>query len=73
MAILVLEFKKIESNDETKDIFYSNSKAEKIINESDIIDVFESIYVPTISNIQKYIGGSSGWIIDSAIGHIINI
>ena len=41
---LVLEFKKIQNNDKTLYItFYSNSKAETIINESDIDDVFESI------------------------------
>ena len=37
-------FKKIESDDKTKyDNFYSNSKAEMIINDSDIDDVFESV------------------------------
>ena len=42
VATLVLQFKKIESNDETKyRTFYSNSKAEKTINESDIDNVFE--------------------------------
>ena len=36
-------FKKAEGNDETKyDSFYSHSKIEAIINESDINDVFES-------------------------------
>ena len=41
---LVLVFKKIESDDKTKyDNFYSNSKAEMIINDSDIDDVFESV------------------------------
>ena len=53
-------------------IFYSDSKAETAITESDIDDVFESICVTTISNIQTSLGGSS-WIIDSAIDHIINI
>ena len=42
MTILVLGFKKIESDDETKyTIFYSNSKSETISSESDIDDVFE--------------------------------
>ena len=42
VKILVLEFKKIESDDETKyTIFYSNSKSETISSESDIDDVFE--------------------------------
>ena len=44
MTALVLTFKKIESEDKTKyDTFYSSSKAEIIINESDIYDVFQSI------------------------------
>ena len=39
---LVLEFKKIESDDKTEyDTFCSNSKAETTFNESDIDDVFE--------------------------------
>ena len=36
------------------DTFYSN--AEIIINQSDIDDVFESIYTTIISNIQKSLG-----------------
>ena len=56
MTTLVLVFKKIESEDKTKYYtFYSNSKAEIIINENDI-DVFESIYTTIISNIQKSLG-----------------
>ena len=44
MTTLVLEFKKIESDDRTEcSTFYSNSKSETIINKSDIDDVFESI------------------------------
>ena len=44
VTTLLLEFKKIERNDETKySIFYSNSKAKSIINESDIDNVFGSI------------------------------
>ena len=46
---LVLVFKKIESEDKTKyDNSHSNSKAEIIINESDIEDVFKSIYTTII-------------------------
>ena len=42
MATLVLLFKKTESEDKTKyDNFYSSSKGEIIINESDIDDVFQ--------------------------------
>ena len=45
-TIFVLEFKKIESCDQTNySAFYSNSKAWAIINESDINVVFESIYI----------------------------
>ena len=52
VAILVLVFKKIESEDKTKsDNFYSSSKAEVIIYESDIDDVFNSIYYTIITNI----------------------
>ena len=44
VATLVLVFKKIESEDKTMyDPFYSNSKAELIISESDINDLFQSI------------------------------
>ena len=67
--------KKIESEDKTKcDTFYSHSKADTIINESDIDDnVFKSIYSAAISKIQKFLGKDSGWIIDSVIEHTINI
>ena len=54
MATLFLVLKKIESEDKTKyDTFYSNSKAEAIINASDIDDVFESTYTTITTNIQK--------------------
>ena len=52
MTALVLVFKKIENEDKTKfDNFYSSSKAEVIVNERDIDDVFESIYTTIITNI----------------------
>ena len=38
--------------------FYLNSKAEKVINESDISDAFESTYSNITSKIQKSIGQS---------------
>ena len=58
---LPLEFQKIESDNKAiQSTFYSNSKTEAIINESDIDDVFESIYSIIISNIQKYLGQGSG-------------
>ena len=57
VATLVLVFEKVESDDKTKyDTFYSHSKAETIINESDIDDVFESIYTTITSNIQISLG-----------------
>ena len=47
-------YKKLRSEDKTNyDNFYLNSKAEIIINESDIDEVFESIYTTNLSNIQK--------------------
>ena len=71
---LVSVFKKIESEDKTKyDTFYSHSKSETIINESDIDDVFKSIYTIIISSIQKPMGKGLGWIIDSIIDHNISI
>ena len=74
MTTLVLVFKKIESEDKTKhDNFYSSSKAEITMNESDIDDVFESTYATIITNIQKCLGKGSGWIIDSVLDHTISI
>ena len=71
---LVLVFKKIESDDNTKyDTFYLNSKAEIINDESDTDDVFQSTYTMIISNIQKSSGKGSGRIIDSVIDHNISI
>ena len=74
VTTLVLAFKKIENKDKTKfNNFYSSSKAEIIINESDIDNLFESIYSTIISNIQKSLGKGSGWIIDSVIDHTLSI
>ena len=71
---LVLMFKKIESKDETKyENFYSSSKVEIIINESDTENVLKSIYTTITSNIKKYLGKVSGWIIDSVVDHNISI
>ena len=54
-------FKKTESEDKAKyDIFCSNSKSEIIINESDIHDVFESIYRAIITNMEKSLGKGLG-------------
>ena len=72
VAKVVLEFKKIENDDEAKySTFYSNLKAETIINESYNDNTFESIYIKIISNIQFPRKGL-GWITDSVIDQIIN-
>ena len=74
VTTLVLNFKNIKSEDKTKyDNFYSSSKAEIIINESDIGDRFESIYSTIISNIQNSLGIGSDWIIASVMDHTISI
>ena len=68
MKTLVLVFQKKESEDATKyDNFYSSSKAEIINNESDIDDVFQSIYTIIITNMQISFGKVSGWIIESGV------
>ena len=51
----------------------SSSKAEVIINESDIDDVFESIYTTIKTNIQKYLGKGSSRIIASVIHRTLSI
>ena len=45
-------------------------QAEIIVNESDIDDIFEAIYVTIISN-KKVLGKGSSSIIDSNIDHAI--
>lgn len=65
--------KELKSSDEiTYSTYYSSSKAQTIINESDIGYVFECAYV-FISNIKESLGQGSSWIIDSVIDHTINI
>ena len=74
MITLVLVFQKILSEDKTKhDTFYLQSKAERIINESGIDDVFKLICTTIMSNIKKSLGKGSGVIIDSIIDHNISI
>ena len=52
MTIFVLVFKKIENEDKTKyGNFYSSSKAEIIINESDTDDVFQSSILQLYKNL----------------------
>ena len=53
-------------------IFIPSSKTE-IIHESNMNDVFESIYSAIISNIHKFLEKVSGWIIDLDIDHTISI
>ena len=73
MTTLALEFKKIHRDDKILySTFYLNSKAETF-NESDINDVFVSIYNTIIWNIQKSLGQHSGWIVDSVQDDNINI
>ena len=61
-------------DDKTKySTFYLNSKAEAIINESVIDNIFKSIYITIGSNIQKFHGKGSDWIVNLVIDHIINI
>ena len=49
------------SNDETRcSTFYLSSKAETVVNERHIDDVFELINSTIISDIQKFLGKSSG-------------
>ena len=74
ITTLVLEVGKIETNGETKySMFYSNQKAETIINENDTGDVFELIYITSISSIQTFLGKDLGWIIDLFRDPFINI
>ena len=74
ITILVLVFKRIEREDKTTyGNFCSSFKTEIIINESDIDDVFQSIYTTIIRNMQKSLGKSSYWIIDSVIDHTLSI
>ena len=74
MTTLVLVFRKIESENRTKcDTFYLKLKAETTINESDIDDLFESIYSGIISKSQKSLGKDSEWIINSVIDHNVSI
>ena len=50
-------FKKIESEDKTKhNNFYASSKAEIIINEGVIDDVFQSIYTTLMRILQTSLG-----------------
>ena len=73
MTAVVLAFKKIEIKDKTKYCnFYSNSRAEIIINKSDIDDVFQLIYTTIITNMQKSLGMvQAGLLIQSMIKPLV--
>ena len=72
MPTLVLVLKK--GDDKTKyDSYYSHSKVGTVTNESDIDDVFESIYNIITSSIPKSLRKGTGWIIDSVIERDTNI
>ena len=49
--------------------FYSHSKTEITVNESDIDGIFESIYTKVISSIQNSLRKGSDWIINSVTEH----
>ena len=69
-----LSLKVLKNDDKTlNSTFYSNLKAETIINESDIDYLLKSIYITVISNLQKSLGQGSGWIINSVTDHSTNI
>ena len=74
MTTLVLVLKKIKIEDKTKyDIFNSHSKSEIIMNESDIDNVFQSIYTTIIPNMQESLGKGASWTTDLVIEHNISI
>ena len=74
VTTLVLVFKKMKSEDKTRYYsFYSSSKAEIIISESDTDNMFQLVRTTIITNTQKSLGKGSGWIIDSVIDHTISI
>ena len=68
MTTLFSKFKKIQTDDKTLySTFYSHSKTAVVINENNIGEVFKSVYIIVISNIQKSVEQGSDWIIDSVI------
>ena len=73
MTTLVLQFEKIKNDNKTiYSTFCLNSKAERIINESNIDDVFKSIYKTVYIKHTKVLRKGSGWIIYSVIDDNIN-
>ena len=60
----------MECDDKTKySTFYPNSKADTVVNESDIDDVFVSNYTTVIWNMQKSLWKSLSWITNSITDH----
>ena len=77
MITLVLEFKKIESDDETKySTFYSSSKAETIIIKVILIMHLNQYIVQLYQTCKNILQKDLGWIIDLGglliIGRIIS-
>ena len=71
MATLVLVFNKTVNEDKTSmAIFF---QIELIFNNSDIHDVFESVYSTIISKIQRSLGKHLRWINDSVIDYTFSI
>ena len=71
MATLVLVFNKTVNEDKTSmAIFF---QVELIFNNSDIHDVFESVYSTIISKIQRSLGKHLRWINDSVIDYTFSI
>ena len=53
--------------------FYLASKTETVFNDSDIDDIFESIFSTIVLNTQESLGKGLGWIIGSVVDRAINI
>ena len=71
MATLVLVFNKTVNEDKTSmAIFF---QVELIFNNSDIHDVFQSVYSTIISKIQRSLGKHLRWINDSVIDYTFSI
>ena len=62
----------IKKNEAKYSTFYSSSKTETVINESDIDDVFELIYSTIKSDMQKLLGKSLGRITNSFVDQNTN-
>ena len=69
-----MNWEEFEIEDETKHSgFYSNTKAETIIHNSDIDHVLGSVYSTIMTKIQKYQTEDSGWATNSVIDENIRI